>query len=125
MDMKKDRDVSCLQNTVDILGDKWTALILYNLTSAPRTFSELEVALTGISPRTLSQRLNRLVEENIATKALYCKRPPRYQYVLSEKGRELRKILKSMDDWGATYTCRGSIAGSRSSRHASADRARP
>lgn len=108
--MTKDHDTSCLQNTVDILGDKWTALILFSLTSGPRTFSNLEVALDGISPRTLSQRLTRLAEEEIISKDLYNKRPPRYHYALTEKGTELHEILKHMSEWGARYSCQAAIA---------------
>jgi DNA-binding HxlR family transcriptional regulator len=116
--MKKQSDTSCLQNTVDILGDKWTALILFSLTSGPRTFSDLEVGLAGISPRTLSQRLSRLAEEKILSKELYNERPPRYQYSLTEKGAELNKILKAMENWGATYSCQASATTPLSTQHA-------
>lgn len=116
--MKQNSDTSCLQNTVDILGDKWTALIIFSLTSGPRTFSDLEVGLTGISPRTLSQRLARLTTEGILSKDLYNRRPPRYQYILTEKGSELHKILKAMSDWGATYSCLASATTPVSNRRA-------
>lgn len=115
--MKKSSDTSCLQNTVEILGDKWTALIIYSLISGPQTFSDLEIGLAGISPRTLSQRLTRLVQENIITKDLYCERPPRYQYVLTEKGTELHKVLKNMHDWGAKYECQSAIATPAQNQH--------
>ena len=116
--MQKKSDASCLQNTVDILGDKWTALILFSLTSGPCTFSDLEIGLAGISPRTLSQRLTRLAVEKIISKDLYNERPPRYQYVLTEKGAELHKILQAMEDWGAAYSCQASVATPSSSLHA-------
>jgi len=114
----KHSDTSCLQNTVDILGDKWTALIIFSLTSGPQTFSDLEIGLTGISPRTLSQRLTRLAEEGIVVKDLYCKRPPRYQYLLTEKGIELHKVIRQMSDWGARYSCLAAVSTPSQTQHA-------
>lgn len=93
----------CIQQTLDIIGDKWTALILRDLTAADATFGQLERSLVGISPRTLSQRLDKLETCGIVTRHLYCERPPRYQYRLSEKGSELRDVLDKMADWGAKY----------------------
>lgn len=116
--MHKKSNTGCLQNTVDILGDKWTALILFSLTAGPQTFSDLEVGLAGISPRTLSQRLIRLAQEDIISKDLYNQRPPRYHYSLTEKGAELQKILKAMEAWGATYSCQASVATPASSLRA-------
>jgi DNA-binding HxlR family transcriptional regulator len=96
-------NASCLEHTLGILGDKWTPLLLHALTDGSRSFCELELSLDGISPRTLSQRLEKLVLEGILTKELYCKHPPRYKYGLSQKGRALRGVLNQMSDWGAQY----------------------
>ncbi len=90
----------CLQHTLQILGDKWTPLIIRDLTSQPAKFSDLELSLKGISPRTLSQRLAMLESEGVVTKQLYCEHPPRYNYVLSPKGLELQEILVKMAEWG-------------------------
>lgn len=76
----------CLNSTLNIIGDKWTALILRDLSSAPRTFSYLEKNLAGLNPRTLSQRLDKLENEAIVEKTLYCEKPPRYRYSLTKKG---------------------------------------
>lgn len=93
----------CITSALKIIGDKWTALIIRDLASAPSTFGELETNLVGISPRTLSQRLDFLMEEQIITKTLYCQHPPRYNYSLTEKGAELENVLFSMAEWGAKY----------------------
>lgn len=93
----------CITSALKIIGDKWTALIIRDLASAPSTFGELETNLVGISPRTLSQRLDFLIEEKIITKTLYCQHPPRYNYSLTEKGTELENVLFSMAEWGAKY----------------------
>jgi DNA-binding HxlR family transcriptional regulator len=93
----------CITSALKIIGDKWTALILRDLSSAPHTFGELESSLSSISPRTLSQRLEMLVHEEIISKTLYCEHPPRYNYSLTEKGVELENVLFSMAEWGAKY----------------------
>jgi DNA-binding HxlR family transcriptional regulator len=93
----------CLQAALNILGDKWTALIVRDLTSSKARFGDLEISLAGISPRTLSQRLDKLETEGIVSKSLYCQHPPRYTYELTPKGKELQAILVKMSDWGARY----------------------
>ena len=93
----------CIQAALTILGDKWSALLLGQLIDSAKTFSELETLLTGISPRTLSARLDKLVDHRIVAKQLYCKHPPRYRYELTQKGLELQSILRAMSDWGDKY----------------------
>lgn len=93
----------CMQAALKILGDKWTALILLELSESQATFSQLEVSLEGISPRTLSQRLNKLETEQIIARHQYCEKPPRYHYQLTQKGKDLQSVLKKMADWGAKY----------------------
>lgn len=93
----------CIQKAVEILGDQWTALILLELSREQATFSELEIALDGISPRTLSQRLTKLDSHEIIAKHMYCQHPPRYRYQITEKGKELESVLRKMADWGAKY----------------------
>lgn len=90
----------CIAAALQTLGDKWSPLLLGQLVEEPKTFSELELALAGISPRTLSARLEKLVNESIVKKDLYCKRPPRYRYELTQKGFELQEILRAMAAWG-------------------------
>lgn len=94
----------CMQAALKILGDKWTALILLELSENQATFSQLEVSLEGISPRTLSQRLDKLETEAIIARHQYCEKPPRYQYQLTQKGKDLQSVLKKMADWGAQYS---------------------
>jgi DNA-binding HxlR family transcriptional regulator len=93
----------CIAAALNILGDKWSPLLLRQLIDTPMTFGELETELEGISPRTLSARLDKLVEHEIIAKKLYCEHPPRYQYVLTGKGKELQNILQAMADWGNKY----------------------
>jgi len=96
-------NASCLEHTLGVLGDKWTPLLLHALNDDARSFCELETLLDGISPRTLSQRLEKLVLEGILTKQMYCEHPPRYKYRLTQKGEALRGALHQMSEWGAQY----------------------
>lgn len=98
---KKDGCIACAAN---ILGSKWTALILRDLSQGPRRFCEFEKSLPGISPRTLSQRLDTLELDKIITKKSYAEVPPRVEYTLTKKGRDLMPVLKSMADWGVKYS---------------------
>ena len=93
----------CIEAALHIIGDQWTALILRDLALAPCTFSQLETSLQSISPRTLSQRLEHLVNQQIIEKQLYCPHPPRYHYALTKKGRELQEVLEKMAEWGEKY----------------------
>ena len=94
----------CIQATIAVMCDKWTPLLLYELSRGQQTFSSLERSLAGISPRTLSQRLQKLETEQIIIKQCYCDHPPRYAYTLTTKGAELQTILRNMIEWGAKYS---------------------
>ena len=98
-----EKRAGCIQAALGILGDKWTPLLLGVLVSGQKTFGELESMLTGISPRTLSSRLEKLLEEKIFQKKEYKAHPPRFKYELTEKGSGLQDVLQKMADWGETY----------------------
>lgn len=98
-----ERKPGCIESTLRIIGDQWTALLLRDLSLAPCTFSQLESSLKSISPRTLSQRLEHLLQQGIIEKQLYCPHPPRYQYALTKKGIELEDVLEKMAEWGEKY----------------------
>ncbi len=93
----------CIGKTLQIIGDKWTALILLELSNQPLSFTKLQNLLANISPRTLSNRLVKLEIENIISKKPYCEHPPRYEYQITPKGKELFTVLKSMAKWGEKY----------------------
>jgi DNA-binding HxlR family transcriptional regulator len=93
--------------TLDIIGERWTILILRDLfTSGPRKFQDFERTLTGISPNTLSARLKVLEENDIVARRFYEDHPPRAEYLLTDKGRELGPVLKSLLAWGQKHTHR-------------------
>ncbi len=86
--------------TLDIIGGKWTLLILRDLFEGTKRFGELRKSLEGISPKTLSERLRYLEKEGIVEKKIYPEVPPKVEYSLTERGRTLRPILISMKHWG-------------------------
>jgi DNA-binding HxlR family transcriptional regulator len=98
-------DVNCpVAWTAHVIGDSWTALILREFFRAqPRRFRDIEAALGGIAPNVLSTRLKWLEEHGVIESRLYSAHPPRAEYSLTDKGRKLGPILKSMKDWGERY----------------------
>ncbi|HYH36388.1 MAG TPA: helix-turn-helix domain-containing protein [Candidatus Saccharimonadales bacterium] len=84
----------CIAAAMQIIGNKWTALILRDLFSGPKRFCELERSVGSINPRTLSQRLDDLEAQGIITRESFAEVPPRTEYCLTEKGRDLQPILK-------------------------------
>ena len=91
--------------TLDIIGDRWTILILRDLLlDGARKFQDLERSLVGISPNTLSTRLKTLEQSGIVERRFYEQHPPRAEYVLTEKGRALGPVLKALLQWGLHHT---------------------
>jgi DNA-binding HxlR family transcriptional regulator len=87
----------------EIIGAKWTALLVHDLSEGPRRFSELEHSCAGISPRTLSERLRALEDEGILERRSYAESPPRVEYELTEKGASLLPIIDAMREFGRDW----------------------
>ena len=86
--------------SAEIVGAKWTALLVHDLSEGPRRFSELERSCQGISPRTLAERLRALEAEGILERQSYPETPPRVEYSLTEKGESLLPIIDAMREFG-------------------------
>ena len=91
----------------EIIGSKWTALLVHDLSEGPRRFSELEHSCVGISPRTLSERLRTLEQEGIVIRRSYAESPPRVEYELTEKGVALLPIVSEMRRFGHAWLSAG------------------
>lgn len=96
--------VGCIASTMDIIGNKWTALVLRDLFSGPKRFCELEKSVGSINPRTLSQRLDYLESKGIISKKSFAEVPPRIEYALTTKGADLLPILQQMAAWGTKHS---------------------
>lgn len=87
--------------TLEVIGGKWTMLIVRDLLEGPRRFSELEHSLERISPRTLALRLRELEHEGVLQRN--CDGGVAHPlYMLTEKGRSLSAIIEQMRSWGQT-----------------------
>ena len=96
-----------LARTLDIIGERWAVLILRDLfLGGARKFQDFESSLSGISPNTLSARLKRLEDGGIIERRFYEEHPPRAEYVLTAKGRELGPVMKALRAWGERHTRR-------------------
>src|SRR6266513_6282660 len=99
--MRPIHDESCsVAACAEIIGAKWTALLVHDLSEGPRRFSELEHSCAGISPRTLSERLRALEDEELVLRRSYAESPPRVEYELTEKGAALLPIIEEMRPFG-------------------------
>ncbi len=88
---------------LDVVGDKWTLLIVRDLTSGPRRFVELQRVLPGISTEQLRSRLNRMVADGLLTRQRYREVPPRVDYELTQRGRALVPVLAALARWGQDW----------------------
>jgi DNA-binding HxlR family transcriptional regulator len=93
------------------VGDKWTLLIVRDLAAGPRRFVELQRVLPGISTEQLRSRLNRMVADALLTRQRYREVPPRVDYELTERSRELMPVLGALARWGYDWTWTGPRGG--------------
>ena len=89
--------------SLDLLGDKWTLLVVRDLLLGKTTYTQFQKSPEGIPTNILAERLKRLQTAGIIEKSRYQERPVRYAYHLTEKGRDLRPVLSAMIDWGNKY----------------------
>ena len=89
-----------ITNTLDILGDKWTLLVIRDLFAGKSTYGEFQSSPEGIPTNILADRLKRLAMHGLIEKTPYQERPVRYSYKLTNVGRSLAPVLKAMVNWG-------------------------
>jgi DNA-binding HxlR family transcriptional regulator len=93
--------------TVNLVGKKWTLLIIYNLLTGNKRFNELKACMNGISSKTLSKELSTLVEKGIVERKVHPKPPIRVEYSLTEMGRDLEELIGGMRSWGSKWLSDG------------------
>ena len=101
--MPDESTCSELKNTLEVLGDKWSAIILWSLEKGSLRFNDIQAATEGINPRTLRQRLDMLEEHGLITKQEYKEYPPRTEYSITEKGADLGPVFQEMTPWSKRY----------------------
>jgi DNA-binding HxlR family transcriptional regulator len=95
-----------IARALSVVGDGWTLMILHELFLASRRFEDIR-AHTGISPHLLSGRLEGLVEAGIIKRVAYDSRPPRYEFKLTAKGRDLWPVMIALKQWGEAHMGEG------------------
>jgi DNA-binding HxlR family transcriptional regulator len=91
------------EHAAQLLGKRWTGLLLDSLLGGPRRFCELTAAVDGLSDRVLSDRLRELEDEGIVERVVYPHIPVRVEYRLTEKGYDLRPVVQAMHTWAETW----------------------
>lgn len=97
------RSACAIANTLDLIGDRWSLLVIRDLLSGKRTFSELVASAERIPTNILADRLKRLEEAGIIVSVAYHEHPVRYAYSLSPKGLALGDVLLALVRWGKQY----------------------
>lgn len=95
--------LGCIKAALEVLGDKWSPLIVKELSLGHKTYTEIQQALPQSNTRSICQKLEKLTEASIIIKEMYCPHPPRYKYKLTKKGEALLKILHEMASWSELY----------------------
>ncbi len=102
--MKTKYDIPCnIAQSLNIIGDRWTLLIVHEILTGKTLFNEIKKGLNGISSNLLSERLKYLEEEGIIHAELYSHHPPRYSYTLTESGLELEHVFNALIIWGSKH----------------------
>lgn len=100
-----DNSTCPVARTARIISGKWTLLIIRDLAAGVKRFNQLERSLQGISPKTLSERLRSLEEEGIIVRQTFAEVPPRVEYSLTEKGKDLAEVIICMRCYGNRWLC--------------------
>ena len=92
-----------VEATLELIGGKYKALILWHLSEGTMRFSELKKEIAGATPKMLTQQLRELETKNLLNLEVYPVIPPKVEYSLTELGRSLMPVLVAMRDWGSDY----------------------
>lgn len=95
---------SCpVAKTLEVIGDRWTLLVVRDLLPGARRFQDLLATLPGIAPNILSTRLKLMEEHGLIARRFYSEHPPRAEYALTDKGRELGMVVGALAAWGGRH----------------------
>jgi DNA-binding HxlR family transcriptional regulator len=104
MSRKYTSQESCpVARTLDIVGDRWTLLVLRDLSLGYTRYKELLARCEGISTNLLSDRLKKLEDRGFVERVLYNDHPPRAEYRLTNRGEDFGQVLRALYRWGTTH----------------------
>jgi len=92
--------------SLELVGDRWTLLLVRDMLRGPRRFQDFQQSLPGIPPNILSDRLKLMETHALVTRRLYSDHPPRAEYALTDKGRELGVVVGALAAWGSRHVHR-------------------
>lgn len=98
--MKFERSSCPITNVLDLLGDKWTLLVIRDLVLGKQRYQEFLDSPEAIASNILAERLERLLVAGLISRRAYQKNPTRYEYRLTKRGRALEPILEAIITWG-------------------------
>ena len=100
----RDRTYNCpMEMTIDLIGGKWKALLLWNLSVSTLRFGELQRQFPQLTQKMLTQQLRELVRDGLINRKSYDEMPPRVEYSLTEFGSTIMPVLQAMNQWGTGY----------------------
>jgi DNA-binding HxlR family transcriptional regulator len=97
------QDFCPIARTMNVVGDRWTMLILRDLSWGRKRFADLETSLTSIGPNLLSDRLKVLEAHGMVERSMYSDHPPRAMYRLTQKGKAFIPVLLAIREYGNTW----------------------
>ncbi len=101
--MEKELPACPVETTLMLISDRWKVLIIRDLLSGTRRFSELKKSIGSISQKVLTSNLRSMEKAGLLTRKVYAEVPPRVEYTLTETGYSLRPVLDAMKEWGTEY----------------------
>ena len=102
--LTRDEMPNCpVATTVQLIGSKWKLLVLRNLMARPWRFNELLRDLNGVSQKVLTDTLRSMEADGLITRTVFPQVPPRVEYALSDLGRSMQPIIRSLEAWGCDY----------------------
>src|SRR5205809_5787232 len=97
------RSTCPVAGALDLVGDKWTLLVVRDLLRGKRRYGDLASSSERIPTNILADRLRRLEHGGLVERVQYSERPPRYEYLLTPRGEDLRPAIRSLAQWGLQY----------------------
>ena len=97
------KELCPVEETIKIIGKKWYLMILHELLKESRRFNELKNSINGISSKVLSDCLTTLTREELVHREVFSEAPIKVEYSLTEKGKDLFKVFREMEDWGSKW----------------------
>jgi DNA-binding HxlR family transcriptional regulator len=99
---RRTSDNDPVERSLALVGHKWTVLIIRDLLSGPRRFTEIQRSLGRANPKMITTRLRELEQTGLVSRTAYAEVPPRVEYALTPRGRALRPVIDALKEWGLT-----------------------